>query len=68
MKSGTEYKKLEPTDARRAAYVLAESFVNDPLCAYMLPLKITRTKTLRRFFLPYARINILQGFGFGVGS
>jgi len=42
--------------------------MEDPLCAFMLPFKRTRLRTLKKFFHLYGEVNIKNGCGFGVGE
>jgi ribosomal protein S18 acetylase RimI-like enzyme len=59
---------LELTDVEQAAEVIAQAFMNDPLCAYMLPLQRTRKRTLKKFFRAYGTVNIQNQRGFVVGE
>lgn len=62
------YRSLALPDVERAAQVVSEAFLDDPLCAFILPLRRTRGKTLRTFFRAYGEVNIKNGRGFGVGD
>lgn len=64
----TSHRQLTASDVERAAQVIAQAFVDDPLTSYMLPFRSTRIKTLLKFFRVYAEINIKNGCGFGVGE
>jgi len=59
---------LELSDIEQAAGVISQAFVEDPLCAFMLPYKRTRVKTLRKFFRAYGAVNIQNHRGYGVGE
>jgi ribosomal protein S18 acetylase RimI-like enzyme len=61
-------RKLTLADVERAAQVISQAFVDDPLCAFMLPFRRTREKTLYAFFRPYGEISIRSGCGYGVGE
>jgi hypothetical protein len=63
-----EQRLLTLADVEPAAQVIAEAFVDDPLCAFMLPRRRTRTTTLYKFFRAYGEINIKHGRGYGVGA
>lgn len=63
-----EYRPLTLSDVEEAAQVIAQSFVDDPLTSFMLPLKATRVKTLVKFFRPYGEVSIKNQRGFGVGE
>jgi GNAT superfamily N-acetyltransferase len=59
---------LALTDVEQAAQVIAQAFVDDPLCACMLPLRRTRVRTSKKFFRLYGTLNIQIQGGFGVGE
>jgi ribosomal protein S18 acetylase RimI-like enzyme len=59
---------LEISDVEQAATVISQAFVDDPLCAFMLPIKRTRVRTLKKFFLAYGAVNIRNQCGYGVGE
>ena len=63
-----DYRPLTLSDVEPAANVISQSFVNDPLCAFMLPFKSTRVKTLYKFFRAYGEVSIKNQRGFGVGE
>lgn len=63
-----KYRILIPADVEQAAQVISHAFVDDPLCAFMLPFKKTRIKTLHKFFRAYGEISIRNGRGYGVGE
>ena len=64
----TAYRLLTPTDLHQAAQVLSQSFLDDPLCAYMLPFRRTRCKTLYKFFHLYGEAGIKNQRGYGFGE
>jgi ribosomal protein S18 acetylase RimI-like enzyme len=64
----TDSRLLIHEDVEVAADVLSQAFVDDPLCAFMLPNRRTRVATLHKFFRPYGEAGILNGHGFGVGE
>lgn len=68
MESCHEYRLLTIQDVEPAANVLAQAFVDDPLCSYMLPRHATRVKTLRIFFRLWGEGNIKEQRGFGAGD
>ena len=59
---------LVSSEIEQAAEVISQAFVDDPLCAFMLPFKRTREKTLRKFFRAYGTVNIQHQRGYGVGE
>ncbi len=63
-----EQRLLTLADVEPAAQVIAEAFVDDPLCVFMLPRRRTRITTLYKFFRAYGEINIRHGRGYGVGT
>lgn len=64
----TGYRQLNLSDLDQAVDVISLAFVNDPLCAYMLPNLHTRLKTLKKFFHAYGTIYIGNRRGYGVGE
>jgi GNAT superfamily N-acetyltransferase len=68
MTNPSESRLLSLADVEPAAQVLAQAFQDDPLCAYLLPFKWTRIKTLVKLFRVYGEINIKSGRGYGVGE
>ncbi len=62
------YRQLALADVPQAAEVLAQAFIDDPLCAFMLPDRRSRINTLRKFFRAYGQININLQRGYGVGD
>lgn len=64
----TNYHPLIPDEAKRAAFVIASAFMDDPLASFILPFRRSRFHTLNKFFLLYAQINIEKGCAFGVGE
>jgi GNAT superfamily N-acetyltransferase len=61
-----DFREIKLADVVRAAQVIAQAFVNDPLCTYMLSLSRTRIRTLEKFFCAYGTINIKNRSEFGV--
>ncbi len=51
-----------------AAQVIAQAFMDDPLCTYMLPRRKSRLKALLAFFRAYGEVSIRNGRGCGVGE
>jgi ribosomal protein S18 acetylase RimI-like enzyme len=63
-----DYRLLTPSDVEPAAHVISQAFVDDPLCAFMLPFRRTRTKTLYKFFHAYGVVSIKNNRGYGAGD
>jgi ribosomal protein S18 acetylase RimI-like enzyme len=61
-------RQLSPADVEPATLVIAQAFVDDPLCSFMLPFDKTRVRTLRKFFHAYGEVNIKNRRGFGAGD
>jgi ribosomal protein S18 acetylase RimI-like enzyme len=59
---------LTLTDVDRAAYVISDAFMDDPLVSYMLPGRGGRKKALLAFFRAYGQVSIQSGRGYGVGE
>lgn len=68
MNQASTYRLLSMRDVEPAARVIAQAFIDDPLCAYMLPLKMTRAKTLYKFFRVMGEIAIKNKSVFGIGE
>ncbi len=68
MDSCTDCRLLTLSDAESAARVIAEAYVDDPLCAFMLPIRRTRTKTLYKLFRALGEVSIKNQRGYGVGD
>jgi hypothetical protein len=64
----TDFRQLALSDTEKAAQVISQAFINDPLIAFMLPIKRTRIKTLYKFFRAYGEINIKNNRGYGYGE
>ena len=64
--NNSDFRQLALSDVEQAADVISQAFINDPLCAYMLPYKQTRLTTLRKFFRAYGEVNISNQRGYGV--
>lgn len=63
-----EYQQLTLTDLEPMAQVLAKSFEEDPLVAFILPNQKTRVGTVAKFFRAMGRINIQNNLAFGVSN
>lgn len=63
----TVIRPLKHADIERAAEVISQAFVDDPLCTFMLPIKRKRVITLRKFFRAYGAVNIQNQRGYGIG-
>jgi ribosomal protein S18 acetylase RimI-like enzyme len=59
---------LTLADVEPAARVIAQAFIDDPLCAYMLPSRRSRPRTLTKFFRIYGELNIKAGRVYGAGD
>jgi ribosomal protein S18 acetylase RimI-like enzyme len=59
---------LTLADVGPAAQVLAQAFVDDPLCTFMLPFPRTRVNTLYTFFRALGEVSIKHQRGYGVGE
>jgi ribosomal protein S18 acetylase RimI-like enzyme len=68
MNAKSNYRLLTHADVEEAAQVIAQAFIDDPLCAFILPIKRTRTRSLYTFFRVYGEVNIKNNCGFGVGD
>ena len=68
MESASACRPLTLADVEPAARVLAQVFVDDPLCAYMLPLRRTRPGTLATFFRLMGELSIKNQRAFGAGD
>ncbi len=68
MNQASNYRLLSMQDVEPAARVISQAFVDDPLCAYMLPLKMTRAKTLYKFFRAMGEVAIKNKRAFGFGE
>jgi len=64
----TMCRSLTPADVEEAAQVIAQAFVDDPLIAFVLPIRATRLNTLLNFFRVYGALSIQNQRGFGVGD
>src|ERR1044071_9969688 len=65
MNSTPDSRLLTLTDVDAAANVISQAFVDDPLCAFMLPFRRTRIKTLYKFFRAYCEVSIKNNRGYG---
>lgn len=68
MDADPDYRLLKPADIERAADVISQAFMEDPLCTFMLPNQKTRYRTLLKFFRLYGELNIKNGCGYGAGE
>ncbi len=68
MESDLTCRLLTLSDVQPAARVLAQAFQDDPLCAFMLPFKQTRVKTLTKFFRVMGELSIKNNRAYGVGA
>ena len=68
MDTNSDYRVLTLSHVEPAADVLSQAFVEDPLCAFMLPFERTRAKTLHTFFRAYGEVNIKNQRGYGIGE
>lgn len=68
MGAKSDYRLLTLSDVEPAAHVISQAFMDDPLCAFMLPIRRTRSKTLFTFFRAYGELNIKNQRGYGVGE
>jgi ribosomal protein S18 acetylase RimI-like enzyme len=68
MLDSADCRLLTLSDVQRAAQVLSQAFVDDPLCAYMLPIRRTRPRTLQKFFHLYGEAGINNQRGYGAGE
>jgi ribosomal protein S18 acetylase RimI-like enzyme len=68
VQSESDFRQLTPQDIDQAASVLAQAFIDDPLCRFMLPWRATRVKTLTKFFRAYGTLNIAAQRGYGAGE
>jgi GNAT superfamily N-acetyltransferase len=64
----SNYRSLTISDLEPMAQVLAQSFEEDPLVAFILPNQKTRVKTVSKFFRAMGRINIQNNMAFGVSE
>lgn len=51
-------RMLMPSEISAAAEVMAEAYVEDPLCAFILPLRRTRKQSLVKFFRAYFSVSV----------
>jgi GNAT superfamily N-acetyltransferase len=63
-----DYRMLTLADVEHAADIIAQAFINDPMVAFILPVKSARYHTLRKFFRIYGEMNILNRRGYGTGE
>lgn len=68
MTDNAGYRTLTLADLEPMAQVLATSFEEDPLVAFILPNTKTRVKTVAKFFRAMGRLNIQNQLAFGAGE
>jgi GNAT superfamily N-acetyltransferase len=68
MEPSQGYRQLALSDLELAARIMAQAFVDDPLCAFMLPSRRTRPTTLYRFFRAFGEVSIKHNRSYGVGA
>lgn len=68
MDPNLDYRLLTLSDVEQAAQVISQAFQDDPLCAFMLPPKRTRVKTLYKYFHAVGEVNIKNNRVYGVGN
>jgi ribosomal protein S18 acetylase RimI-like enzyme len=54
-------RPLLEAEIAAAAAVIAQAYIDDPLCAFMLPRRTSRLGTLRRFFRAYLTVSVRSG-------
>ena len=59
---------LTPDDVGPAAQVLAQAFIDDPLCTFILPFRKTRLQTLFTVFRALGEVSITHQRAYGVGD
>jgi ribosomal protein S18 acetylase RimI-like enzyme len=59
---------LTLSDVERAAFVISDAFIDDPLVTYILPGRASRKKALLAFFRAYGQVSIQNRRGYGVGE
>lgn len=65
---GPTPRRLVTDDVDEAAAAIAAAYVDDPLCAFMLPWRLTRQASLRKFFRAYGVLCARQGALCGIGA
>jgi ribosomal protein S18 acetylase RimI-like enzyme len=68
MNNRPDYRLLTHSDIERAADIMSQAFVDDPLYKFMLPFTKTRLRTLRKFFRVYGKVYINNQRGYGTGD
>jgi ribosomal protein S18 acetylase RimI-like enzyme len=68
MSDQPEHRLLTLSDVEEAAQVISQAFVDDPLISFILPFRVTRIKTLLKFFRVYGEISIKNKRGYGIGE
>ena len=64
----TYSRLLTLDDVAAVAHVLSQAFMDDPLCAFMLPRRRSRLATLHKFYLAAGEVSIRHGRAYGVGD
>lgn len=64
----SEYRQLHLSDLEAMTQVFAQSFEEDPLVSFILPIRKTRVKTIAKFFRAMGRLAIRNDSAFGVSD
>ncbi len=67
METSPDFRLLTLADVDAAARVTAQAFIDDPLCAFMLPVRRWRYSALVKFFRAYGEVSIKNKRGYGTG-
>jgi ribosomal protein S18 acetylase RimI-like enzyme len=68
MNVATGCRELREADVQAAAQVMSQAYMEDPLCAFMLPHKNSRAQTLLKFFLIINEFAVKSKRVYGVGD
>jgi ribosomal protein S18 acetylase RimI-like enzyme len=68
MEASPDLRLLTLSDVDAAANVAAQAFIDDPLCAFMLPFRRSRCATLYKFFRAYGEVSIKNKRVYGTGQ
>ena len=63
-----DLRKLTLADVDPAADVMAQAYVDDPLCSLILPIRRTRTKTLYKLFRVLGALSVREERVYGIGD
>ena len=63
-----DFRLLTLSDVDSAAGVISHAFIDDPLCAFMLPFRKTRVSAMFKFFRAYGEISIKNKRVYGAGQ